>query len=49
ATPMAQGLRCAGIVEFGGLEAEASSAPLALMRKKVKESFPNLIAESEEE
>ncbi|MCV6601003.1 MAG: FAD-binding oxidoreductase [Cohaesibacter sp.] len=49
ATPMAQGLRCAGIVEFGGLEAEASKAPLALMRKKVKESFPNLIAESEEE
>lgn len=49
ATPMAQGLRCAGIVEFGGLEAEASKAPLALMRKKVKESFPNLVAESEEE
>lgn len=49
ATPMAQGLRCAGVVEFGGLEAGASKAPLALLRKKVRESFPNLEASSEEE
>ncbi len=49
ATPMAQGLRCAGIVEFGGLEAVASKAPLALLRKKVHETFPRLKASSEEE
>ncbi len=49
ATPMAQGLRCAGVVEFGGLEASASKAPLALLRKKVHETFPSLKASSEEE
>ena len=27
ATPMAQGVRCAGILEFGGLEADPSKAP----------------------
>ncbi len=32
ATPMAAGLRCAGIVEFGGLQAGPSKAPLALLR-----------------
>ncbi len=49
ATPMAQGLRCAGIVEFGGLEAGPSKAPLSFLRKKVRETFPNMKAESEEE
>ncbi len=42
ATPMAGGLRCAGIVEFGGLKAGPSKAPLAFLRRKVKESFPAL-------
>ncbi|MEP3275431.1 MAG: FAD-binding oxidoreductase [Stappiaceae bacterium] len=49
ATPMAEGLRCAGIVEFGGLEAGPSKAPLALLRKKISEIFPTLECESEEE
>lgn len=42
ATPMAEGLRCAGVVEFGGLDAGPSKAPLALLRKQVKQAFPNL-------
>lgn len=49
ATPMDQGLRCAGVVEFGGLTETPSKAPLALLRKKVKEFFPSMQAESEEE
>ncbi len=49
ATPMAEGMRCAGIVEFGGLEAEPSRAPLALLRKQVRQTFPMLDYESEEE
>lgn len=48
ATPMNDGLRCAGVVEFGGLEAPASKGPLDLLRRKVLESFPNLTFESEE-
>ncbi|MGI9506798.1 MAG: NAD(P)/FAD-dependent oxidoreductase, partial [Geminicoccaceae bacterium] len=47
ATPMTQGLRCAGVVEFGGLKAPASTAPLALLRKKAKETFPSLEAGEE--
>ncbi|MEL0436064.1 NAD(P)/FAD-dependent oxidoreductase [Phycobacter sp. K97] len=49
ATAMDQGLRCAGVVEFGGLSETKSKAPLALLRRKVKECFPQMIAESEEE
>ena len=49
ATPMGADLRCAGIVEFGGLSDKISKAPLRLMRKKVHEVFPNLTAQSEEE
>ena len=49
ATAMDQGLRCAGVVEFGGLSEEKSKAPLALLRRKVKECFPQMVAESEEE
>jgi D-amino-acid dehydrogenase len=47
ATPMAAGLRCAGIVEFGGLEAGPSAAPLALLRREVRKAFPNLKATQE--
>ena len=47
ATPMDQGLRCAGIVEFGGLEAGPTKAPLALLRRQVKIAFPNLQATNE--
>ncbi|MEM9267943.1 MAG: FAD-binding oxidoreductase, partial [Pseudomonadota bacterium] len=42
ATPMAQGLRCAGLLEFGGLDLGPSQAPLALLRRQVKAAFPNL-------
>jgi len=41
-TPMEGGLRCAGIVELGGLEAGPSKAPLAFIYRKVRESFPAL-------
>ena len=47
ATPMAAGLRCAGVVEFGGLKAGPSAAPFALLRKEVKKAFPNLRAKGE--
>ena len=49
ATPMAKGLRCAGIVEFGGLDAGPSKAPFALLRKQVKAAFPRLEAANEVE
>ena len=42
ATSMEDGLRCAGIVEFGGLEAGPSDAPLALLKKQAAETFPTL-------
>ncbi|WP_166418670.1 NAD(P)/FAD-dependent oxidoreductase [Cochlodiniinecator piscidefendens] len=42
ATPMEDGLRCAGVVEFGGLNDTPSKAPLALLKKKVMETFPGL-------
>lgn len=47
ATPMKAGLRCAGIVEFGGLQAGPSKAPLAFLRRMVRESFPNMQASEE--
>lgn len=49
ATPMAAGLRCAGIVEFGGLDADASKAALDLLRKQAKAAFPNLAFKGEVE
>ena len=47
ATPMDAGLRCAGIVEFGGLEAGPSKAPLDLLRRQVKQAFPDLAYDGE--
>jgi D-amino-acid dehydrogenase len=47
ATPMTEGLRCAGVVEFGGLEAPPSSAPPDLIRRKAREAFPHLAATDE--
>ncbi len=35
-------LRCAGVVEFGGLDAPASAAPFALLRRQVADLFPEL-------
>ena len=49
ATPMAAGLRCAGVVEFGGLEAGASKSALDLLRKHTKSAFPGLKATGEVE
>ncbi|MEP5731711.1 MAG: FAD-binding oxidoreductase [Sulfitobacter sp.] len=47
ATPMEQGLRCAGVVEFGGLDAGPSKAPLALLRRQAAQAFPHLKATNE--
>jgi D-amino-acid dehydrogenase len=47
ATPMAQGVRCAGILEFGGLDSGPSKAPLALLRRQAKAAFPHLKASTE--
>lgn len=49
ATPMAQGVRCAGIVELGGLEAGPSRAPFELLRRQVKRALPGLRATGEVE
>jgi len=46
ATPMHDGLRCAGVVEFGGLEAGPSDAPIKFLRRKFKESFPDVTFDS---
>lgn len=48
-TPMAAGLRCAGIVEFGGLSAGPSKHPLNFLRRNAKASFPNLTYSEEVE
>lgn len=49
ATPMDAGLRCAGIVEFGGTAAGASSAPLEFLRRNARLAFPGLQSSVEEE
>jgi D-amino-acid dehydrogenase len=48
-TAMDQGLRCAGVVEFGGLTEKRSQAPLKLLRHRVREAFPQMTASHEEE
>ena len=47
-TPMRDGLRCAGIVEFGGTSAPASAAPVRLLRKRIREVYPALRWQGEE-
>ncbi len=49
ATPMESGVRCAGIVEFGGLDARPSRSPLTLLRRQVRRAFPHLEASGEKE
>ena len=44
ATPMDGRLRLAGVVEFGGLEAGPSKAPLDLLRRNAAKAFPGLRA-----
>lgn len=48
-TPMEFGIRMAGIVEFGGLEAGPSGAPPKLLRAAAERIWPGLEWESEED
>ena len=48
-TPMEGRIRCAGIVEFGGLEKSASKGPFALLKKQIHEAIPGLKYDSIEE
>ncbi len=48
-TPMAQGLRCAGMVELGGTSPRMSRGPLRLLRRNVAQMFPDLTFDSVEE
>ncbi|UWQ13046.1 FAD-binding oxidoreductase [Aliiroseovarius sp. M344] len=48
-TAMDQGVRCAGVVEFGGLSETLSKAPLKLLRRKAQAMFPDLTYGSDEE
>jgi D-amino-acid dehydrogenase len=41
-TPMSEGLRLAGLAEFGGLEAPASTRPIRLLLERARELFPGL-------
>ena len=41
-TPMRGRLRAAGVIEFGGLDAPASRAPLDMLRRQVKNLLPDL-------
>ncbi|MBL4600113.1 MAG: FAD-binding oxidoreductase [Rhizobiaceae bacterium] len=41
-TPMEGRLRCAGIVEFGGLDAPPSKAPFALLKKQILQAIPGI-------
>ena len=49
ATPMDQGLRCAGIVEFGGLSDVKSRKPLEILRRTVTRTLPDLDYTTEEQ
>jgi len=46
-TPMQGFMRAAGVVEYGGLDAPASKAPVELLRKQMKAVYPKLQFESE--
>ncbi len=48
-TPMEGRLRAAGVVEFGGLEAGPSRAPLELLRRAVRKAMPDLTFREETE
>ena len=47
-SPMEGRIRCAGIVEFGGLDAPASEAPFRLLEKKFRQAFPHVTWERTE-
>ena len=46
-TPMRDGIRLAGVVEFGGIDAPPSEAPLNLLRSYIKRVYPDLTWERE--
>ncbi len=48
-TPMDGRIRIAGIVEFGGLDAPPSKAPVELLRHSARRVFPNLTWKHEQE
>ncbi len=48
-TPMSEGLRCAGIIEIGGLTAGPSRKPLELIRRQTVRAYPQLRWEETEE
>ncbi|MCB1422728.1 MAG: FAD-binding oxidoreductase [Nitratireductor sp.] len=47
-SPMEGRIRCAGIVEFGGLDAPPSEAPFRLLEKKFRRAFPHVTWERTE-
>lgn len=47
-TPMARGLRCAGIVELGGITAGPGRAPTDLLRRRIRQVYPGLEYQTEE-
>ncbi|MBK0398884.1 FAD-binding oxidoreductase [Limibaculum sp. M0105] len=47
ATPMADGLRFAGVAEFAGIDGAEAEAPVALIRKQILQLFPGLTWEGE--
>jgi len=49
ATPMQGRLRCAGLVEYGGLHAKPGRAPVALIKRRIMEAMPELSWERTEE
>lgn len=46
-TPMADGIRLAGLAEFAGIEAPAAKAPVELLRRAAKSLYPGLRWEGE--
>lgn len=48
-TPMEGRIRCAGIVEFGGLKAPASKAPIDLLKRQIHAAIPDLTYDRTEE
>ena len=47
-TPMAEGVRAAGLVEFGGLTAKPSTKPLDLFRRTLRRVYPGIEWDSED-
>jgi len=48
-TPMAKGLRIAGIAEYAKLDAPRGTGPLALLRKRLTQVYPSLTFDEAEE